>query len=59
MKPWIPPVQWILRLRDDEQSKHSIEDVSHGDVGIVVPVKYVVADATHTVDVTVVHLGLC
>ena len=54
----IEPVQWIFRLRHDEQPIHSIEDISHGDLGIVVPVKYVVADAAHTVDVAVKYLCL-
>ena len=53
------PVQWVVRLRDDEQSVHSFKDLFHGDVGIVVAVKYVVADATHTVDIAVVHLSPC
>lgn len=52
------PVQWIIRLGDDEQSIHSFEDLSYGDVGIVVAVKYVVADTAHTVDIAVVHLSL-
>lgn len=50
------PVQWIFWLGDDEQTVNSIEDVSHGDLGVVVPVEYVVADSAHVVDVTVVHL---
>ena len=53
------PVQWVVRLRDDEQSVHSFKDLFHGDVGVVVAVKYVVADATHTVDIAVVHLSSC
>ena len=53
------PVQWIVRLRDDEQSIHSIKDVSHGNAGIVVTVKYVVADSANAVDIAVVHLSSC
>lgn len=55
----ILPVQRIFRLWDDEQSVHSIEDIPHGDLGVVVPVKDVVADAAHAVDVAVVHLCSC
>lgn len=53
---WMKPVQWIFRLWDDEQSVNGIEDISHGDLSVVVPVKYVVADTPHTVNITVVHL---
>ena len=53
------PVQRIVRLRDDEQSVHSIKDFSHGDASVVVTVKYVVADSAHTVDIAVVHLSSC
>ena len=52
----IQPVQRIFRLREHEQSIDSIEDISHGDLGVVVPVEYVVTDASHTVNVAVVHL---
>lgn len=53
----IQPVQWVIWLRDDEQPKHGVQDLSHGDVSVVVAVKYVVADAAHIVDVAVVHLS--
>lgn len=56
---YMSPVQWIIRLRDDEQSIHSFQDLPHGDVSVVVPVEYVVADAANAVDIAVVHLSLC
>lgn len=55
----VSPVQWVIRLRDDEEPIHSIKYVPHGDVGVVAAIKYVVADAANTVDIAVVYLPLC
>ena len=52
----VSPVQWIVWFRDDEQSVDGIKDLFHGYMGIVVAIKDVVADSTHTVDVAVINL---
>lgn len=51
------PIQGIIWLRNDEQPIHSIKNVFHCEVCIVVSVEYVVADPAHTVNVAVVHLS--